>query len=111
MTKMFFRSMAGPFSGRATSRPERSLLLKLHHVKNNSAGVLVGGFLGSGHVKGKSAAKTTEMHLSRLYAPVHSTKTDKRWASRERGVTIDVIFVCSSTLAAEQGFLIVAEFG
>ena len=94
------------FYGRAVQRtgdvPTRTeFVAKLHHVKNNSAGVLVGGFLGSGHVKGQSAAKTTEMHLSRLYAPVHSTKTDKRWASRERGVTIDVILVCSSTLAAD----------
>ena len=72
-------------------------LTKAHHSTKNSSGVVVGGYLGSQHVKSKSAQTTHESHLCKCHCLVHSPSSDKRWAIREAGARIDRIWVLSST--------------
>ena len=72
-------------------------LTKAHHSTKNSSGVVVGGYLGSQHVKSKSAQTTHESHLCKYHCLVHSPSSDKRWAIREAGARIDRIWVLSST--------------
>ena len=56
---------------------------KLHHGTQNSAGVGVGGFMGTPHHKSKSSSTVHEGHLCKFHALVHSPSGDKRWAVRE----------------------------
>ena len=72
-------------------------LTKAHHSTKNSSGVVVGGYLGSQHVKSKNAQTTHESHLCKYHCLVHSPSSDKRWAIREAGARIDRIWVLSST--------------
>ena len=74
---------------------------KLHHsTKKNSAGVVVGGFMGNPHHKTKSSSTVHEGHLCKFYGLVHSPSGDKRWAIREAAGRIR-IWVLSSTHSAQ----------
>ena len=74
---------------------------KLHHSTKNSAGVVVGGFIGTAHHKSKSSSTVHEGHLCKFHALVHSPSGDKRWAIREAAGRIDRIWVPSSTHSAQ----------
>ena len=56
---------------------------KLHNSTKSSAGVVVGGFIGTAHYKSKSSSAVHEGHLCKFHALVHSPSGDKRWAIRE----------------------------
>ncbi|CAE7281620.1 unnamed protein product [Symbiodinium microadriaticum] len=64
---------------------------KLHNSTKSSAGVVVGGFIGTAHYKSKSSSAVHEGHLCKFHALVHSPSGDKRWAIREAEspVTLD----------------------
>ena len=53
---------------------------ELHHGTKSSAGVVVGGFMGTPHHKSKSSSTVHEGHLCKFHALVHSPSGDKRWA-------------------------------
>ena len=62
-------------------------LTKAHHSTKNSSGVIVGGYLGSQHVKSKSAQTTHESHLCKYHCLVRSPvwtrggQFGKHWSS------------------------------
>ena len=94
------------FYGKATQdvqyEPSRlDVISKLHHGTKNSAGVVVGGFMGTPHHKSKSSSTVHEDHLCKFHALVHSPSGDKRWAVREAAGRIDRIWVQSSTHSAQ----------
>eukprot|EP00439_Symbiodinium_sp_Y106_P039190 s3809_g4.t2 len=74
---------------------------KLHHGTKNSAGVVVGGFMGTPHHKSKSSSTVHEGHLCKFHALVHSPSGDKRWAVREAAGRFDRIWILSSTHSAQ----------
>ena len=86
------------FYGKATQdvryQPSKlDFISKLHHGTKNSAGVVVGGFMGTPHHKSKSSRTVHEGHLCKFHALVHSPSGDKRWAVREAAGRIDRIWV------------------
>ncbi|CAE7822932.1 unnamed protein product [Symbiodinium sp. CCMP2592] len=90
------------FYGKATQNvyyeeSKLDFVSKLHHSTKNSAGVVVGGYLGSAHHKSKSSSTVHEGHLCKFHALVHSLSGDKRWAVREAAGRIDKIWILSST--------------
>ena len=94
------------FYGKATQdvhyEPSKlDFLSKLHHGTKNSAGVVVGGFMGTPHHQSKSSSTVHEGHLCKSLALVHSPSGDKRWAVREAAGRIDRIWVLSSTHSAQ----------
>ena len=78
-------------------------LVKLHHSTKNASGIVVGGFMGCQHVKGKRAETSHESRLCKYHCLVHSASGDKRWAIREAGARIDRIWVMSDTHQVSQG--------
>ena len=93
------------FYGKATQEahyePSKlEFVSKLHHSTKNSAGVVVGGFIGTAHHKSKSSSTVHEGHLCKFHALVHSPSGDKRWAIREAAGRIDRIWILSSTHSA-----------
>ena len=94
------------FYGKATQdvhyEPSKlDFISKLHHGTKNSAGVVVGGFMGTPVHKSKSSSTVHEGHLCKFHALVHSPSGDKRWAVREAAGRIDRIWVLSSTHSAQ----------
>ncbi|CAE7764973.1 unnamed protein product [Symbiodinium sp. CCMP2592] len=90
------------FYGKATQHvhyeeSKLDFVSKLHHSTKNSAGVVVGGYLGSAHHKSKSSSTVHEGHLCKFHPLVHSPSGDKRWAVREAAGRIDKIWILSST--------------
>ncbi|CAE7787762.1 unnamed protein product [Symbiodinium sp. CCMP2592] len=90
------------FYGKATQNvyyeeSKLDFVSKLHHSTKNSAGVVVGGYLGSAHHKSKSSSTVHEGHLCKFHPLVHSPSGDKRWAVREAAGRIDKIWILSST--------------
>ncbi|CAE7402099.1 unnamed protein product [Symbiodinium sp. CCMP2592] len=90
------------FYGKATQsvhyeESKLDFVSKLHHSTKNSAGVVVGGYLGSAHHKSKSSSTVHEGHLCKFHALVHSPSGDKRWAVRDAAGRIDKIWILSST--------------
>ena len=69
----------------------------MHNSTKNCSGVVVGGCLGCNHQRSKRAETTHESHLCKYHCLVHSPSSDKRWAIRETGASIDRMWVLSST--------------
>ena len=94
-------SFYGKASQEAHYEPSKlEFVSKLHHSTKSSAGVVVGGFIGTAHHKSKSSSTVHEGHLCKFHALVHSPSGDKRWAIREAAGRIDRIWVLSSTHSA-----------
>ena len=103
------------FYGKATQdeqyEPSKlDFVSKLHHSTKNSAGVVVGGFLGTAHHKSKSSSTVHEGHLCKFHSLVHSPSGGKRWAIREAAGRIDRIWVLSSTHSAQLAMNSDADF-
>ena len=100
------RDDVSSFYGKATQdvhyEPSKlDFISKLHHGTKNSAGVVVGGFMGTPHHNSKSSSTVHEGHLCKFHAPVQSPSGDRRWAVREAAGRIDRIWVLSSTHSAQ----------
>ncbi|CAE7387294.1 unnamed protein product, partial [Symbiodinium sp. KB8] len=65
-------SFYGKASQEAHYEPSKlEFVSKLHHSTKSSAGVVVGGFIGTAHHKSKSSSTVHEGHLCKFHALVH----------------------------------------